>query len=89
MICRMNVIKWHVRALRQMRKLEKADHSAIREAVNEELADLSKAQNVKALTGHDYDYRLRVGRFRVFFNFDGAIRVVSIEEVRKRDERTY
>ncbi len=28
-------------------------------------------------------------RDRVFFNFDGNIRNFSIEEVSKRDERTY
>ena len=54
-----------------------------------ELLDLSKARNVKALTSHEYGYRLRVGNYRVFFDFDGAVRIVSIEEVRKRDERTY
>lgn len=54
-----------------------------------ELVDLSKARNVKALTNHEYGYRLRVGHYRVFFEFDGAVRIVSIEEVRKRDERTY
>ncbi|MDD5175783.1 MAG: type II toxin-antitoxin system RelE/ParE family toxin [Sterolibacterium sp.] len=85
----MNRIEWNPKALRQMRKLEKADHTAIRKAVNEELSDLDQARNVKALTNHDYQYRLRVGRFRVFFNFDGGIKVVSIEEVKKRDERTY
>jgi mRNA-degrading endonuclease RelE of RelBE toxin-antitoxin system len=45
--------------------------------------------NVKALVNHDYQYRLRVGNFRVFFNFDGVVHIVSIEEVKKRDERTY
>jgi hypothetical protein len=25
----------------------------------------------------------------VLFDFDGAVRIVSIEQVRKRDERTY
>jgi len=30
-----------------------------------------------------------VGNYRVFFEFDGAVRIVSIEEVKKRDERTY
>ncbi|MFP3335783.1 type II toxin-antitoxin system RelE/ParE family toxin, partial [Pseudomonas sp. SIMBA_064] len=38
---------------------------------------------------HEYGYRLRVGNYRVLFNWDGVIRVVEIEEVRKRDERTY
>ena len=54
-----------------------------------ELLDLSKARNVNALTNYEYEYRLRVGNYRVFFDFDGAVRIVSIEEVRKRDERTY
>jgi len=46
-------------------------------------------RNVKALTNHRYQYRLRVGSYRVFFNFDGVVHIVYIEEVRKRDERTY
>ncbi|MGI4812119.1 MAG: type II toxin-antitoxin system RelE family toxin, partial [Janthinobacterium lividum] len=46
-------------------------------------------QNVKALTNHQYGYRLRVGNYRVLFNWNGAVQVVEIEEVRKRDERTY
>lgn len=44
-----------------------------------------------ALARHtdEYGYRLRVGNYRVFFEFDGAVRIVSIEEVRRRDGRTY
>lgn len=57
--------------------------------MSKELVDLSVARNVKALADHEYGYRLRVGNYRVFFEFDGAIRVVKVEEVRKRDERTY
>ena len=34
-------------------------------------------------------YRLSVWAYWVFFEFDGTVRIVSIEEVRKRDERTY
>lgn len=45
--------------------------------------------NVKALTNHQYGYRLRVGDYRVFFNVAAGIQVVLIEEVKKRDERTY
>jgi mRNA interferase RelE/StbE len=61
----------------------------IRPAVSTELLDLSKARNVKALTNHEYGFRLRVGNYRVFFDYDGAVSILSIEEVRKRDERTY
>lgn len=46
-------------------------------------------QNVKALTNHRHGYRLRIGNYRVLFNWDGAIKVVEIEEVRKRDEHAY
>ena len=85
----MNSINWQPKALRQLRKVDAHAGKQIRAAVSTELLDLSEARNVKALTNHEYGYRLRVGNYRVFFNFDGAVRIVSIEEVRKRDERTY
>jgi mRNA-degrading endonuclease RelE of RelBE toxin-antitoxin system len=84
-----NSINWQPKALRQLRKIEARVGKQIREAVSTELLDLSEARNVTALTNHQYGYRLRVGNYRVFFDFDGAVRIVSIEEVRKRDERTY
>lgn len=61
----------------------------IRNTVKAELADLSRARKVNTLTNHECGYCLRVGIYRVFFEFDGDVRIVSIEEVRKRDERTY
>jgi mRNA interferase RelE/StbE len=84
-----NLINWQPKALRQLRKIDAHAGKQIRVAVNEELVDLSIARNVLALTNHEYEYRLRVGNYRVFFNFDGAVRIVNIEEVKKRDERTY
>ena len=85
----MNAINWQPRALRQLRKIDASKSRQIRASVTSELVDLSKARNVKALTNHAYGYRLRVGNYRVFFEFDGTICIVSVEEVRKRDERTY
>jgi mRNA-degrading endonuclease RelE of RelBE toxin-antitoxin system len=84
-----NSIYWQPRALRQLRKIEPRANAQIRKAVTEELTDLSSARNVKALSHHEYQYRLRVGSYRVFFNFDGAVHIVTIEEVSKRNERTY
>jgi mRNA interferase RelE/StbE len=84
-----NTINWQPKALRQLRKMESGANKQIRVAVSAELVDLTQARNVKALTNHACGYRLRVGGYRVFFDFDGAVRVVSIEEVKKRDERTY
>ena len=85
----MNAINWQPKALRQLRKLDAQAGKQIRDAVTTELVDLSKARNVKALTNHECSHRLRVGSYRVLFDFDSAVRIVSIEEVRKRDERTY
>ena len=83
------MINWQPKALKQLRKIDAQAGKQIRTAVTVELADLSKASNVKSLTNHEYGYRLRVGSYRVFFEFDGAVHIVNIEEVRKRDERTY
>ena len=85
----MNSINWQPNALKQLRKVDAQASKQIRTAVTVELADLAKARNVKSLTNHKYGYRLRVGSYRVLFDFDGTVRIVSIEEVRKRDERTY
>lgn len=48
-----------------------------------------EVSGVKALVNHDFAYRLRVGDYRVLFNVHEQIEIISIEEVKKRDERTY
>ena len=84
----MNTIKWHTKALKQLRKIDRQDNAAIRFAVNA-LAGMPDCQGVKPLTNHRYSYRLRVGRYGVLFDYDGEVRIVEIQEVKKRDERTY
>ncbi len=84
----MNEVVYSKKAAKQLRKLQPIDNAMIRRSCNQ-LADMPGCANVTALTDHAYQYRLRVGRFRVFFNFDGVARSVSIEEVKKRNERTY
>lgn len=86
----MNVINWHTKALKQLRKIPTTENRMIRSKVTDELTNLSAARNVKALTNHRYSYRLRVGRYRVFFNLHkGEVSIVTIQEVKKRDERSY
>ncbi|MDP8079954.1 type II toxin-antitoxin system RelE family toxin [Phocoenobacter skyensis] len=82
----MNKIIYQIKALKQLRKIP--EQAIIRQNIDE-LEKMPFCSNVKKLKNHKYAYRLRVGRFRVFFNFDGVINIVSIEEVKKRDERTY
>ena len=85
----MNRIEWHIRAARQLRKLPVADQKRITAAVTEKLEQFPQCSDVKALVNHRCGYRLRVGNFRVFFDFDGGIRVALVQEVKKRDSRTY
>lgn len=84
----MNNINWTKKSLKQLRKVHNSDAKAIVSGVGQ-LVSFPKAKNVKKLTKHQYPYRLRVGDYRVFFEFDGEVKIVTIEEVKKRDERTY
>jgi len=84
----MNSIKWTPKATKQVRKLDAQYAKQIVTAVRE-LAQMPNCQNIKALTNHEYGYRLRVGNYRVLFDWASEIKIVEIQEVRKRDERTY
>lgn len=85
----MNTINWTPKAIRQAMKIKDVTMRAKIFNDTQALAAFPACANVKKLTNHEYGYRLRVGNFRVMFNHDGAISVVSIEEVKKRDDRTY
>jgi len=84
----MNTVYWTVRAAKQLRKLHRLHQVAVRDAVST-LANMPACTNVVRLVNHDYAYRLRVGDYRVLFNWEGSVKIVQIEAIRKRDERTY
>jgi mRNA-degrading endonuclease RelE of RelBE toxin-antitoxin system len=86
----MNTIKWAKKAYRQLRKLRNPQaEETIFDAVGA-LAAWPECQHVKQLVNHEYQYRLRVGRYRVFFDASGdTITIITIQEVKKRDEQTY
>ena len=44
---------------------------------------------ILALTKHKYDYRLRVGNYRILFDADSEVKIVDIQEVKRRDGNTY
>ncbi|MDH2235408.1 type II toxin-antitoxin system RelE/ParE family toxin [Pigmentiphaga sp. GD03639] len=85
----MYTINWMKKARKQLATVgtQKA-REAIVDAVST-LVDLPNAQNVKALTKHQCGYRLRVGKYRVLFDADHEIRIVEVQEVKKRDDQTY
>ncbi len=84
----MNSVEYTRKAAKQLRKLQSQDSKLVR-AECDGLASMPNCVNVKSLTNHACQFRLRVGNYRVFFNFDGVVHIVTIEEVKKRDERTY
>ena len=89
MVITLFALFWTVKATKELFKLKNTvAQKAIKVGVSE-LANYPSCTNVKALTNHDYQYRLRVGNYRVFFNVHTDVEIVSIEEVKKRDERTY
>ncbi len=84
----MHEIAWNKRAVKSLKRIDKKETERIYRAV-QGLKNWPNSKKTVALVNHEYAYRLRVGRFRVFFNIEDTIRIVWIEEVKKRDERTY
>ena len=85
----MATIEWKRKAIKQLSKIDSVQRPKITNAVNS-LTNYRTANNVKALQNHQYDFRLRVGNYRVMFDVvNGNVEIVLIQEVKKRDETTY
>jgi mRNA-degrading endonuclease RelE of RelBE toxin-antitoxin system len=84
-----NTIYWTRRAAKQLRKIARPYAKTIYEKVTALKADQRTWKNVTKLTNHTSGFRLRVGRYRVLFSHDEIVKIVNIEEVKKRDEQTY
>ncbi|CAN5832547.1 type II toxin-antitoxin system RelE/ParE family toxin [soil metagenome] len=84
-------VQVQAKAARQLRKIAKKyrdDYEAVIAAA-QTLKDWPNVEGVKALTNHRYGYRMRVGRFRIFFDVGRSIKIVYVEEVERRDDHTY
>ena len=82
----MKIIQWRMKALRQLRKIKnKKDRNTIYDAVDA-LRYFPDCSSIKKLKNRN-DYRLRVGKWRVIFT--ESLEILYIEEVKKRNERTY
>ncbi len=80
---------WQPKAVNQLKKIgDRLVQERILTA-SRGLADFPACPNVKRLTNHEYTHRLRVGDWRILFNVFEEISIASVEEVKKRDERTY
>ena len=81
-------IFWERKALKRLKKIPIKDRRFISDSVKK-LSNWTDTQNVRKLVSHQYQYRLRIGRYRVFFDKEDSLKILRIEEVKKRDDRTY
>lgn len=84
----MNVV-WQPKALKQLKKIGDRSVQERILAATRGLATFPACPNIKPLVNHEYTHRLRVGNWRVLFNAFKEVSIVSVEEVKKRDEQTY
>lgn len=82
-------VVWQPKAVKQLKKI---GDRVVQERILKTTRGLSQfpdCSKVKRLTDHEPTHRLRVGNWRVLFNVFEEVNIVSIEEVKKRDENTY
>src|SRR3546814_15696918 len=82
----MNSIFWTSKAAKQLRKIDRQHQAVIRDGVGA-LAAMPDCQNIKALTHHQYGYRLRVGNYRVLFDWGVEAKIMETQAVRKDRKR--
>lgn len=75
-------------ALKQLSKIEKPMREKIRTAISD-LAHNPRPFGYKKLVNEDGLYRIKVSNYRVIYDVQDNILLVSVLRVAKRNERTY
>jgi mRNA interferase RelE/StbE len=78
-------IEWRRRALRQLLDFPDKYGIHIHEKVGE-LEEFPDCDNLKKLMDLTSDYRLAVNQHSVLFSFSNQITIISIDEVKHRDD---
>lgn len=80
------------KALKQLNKVQFQDRKKIFSGI-QNLQNSETWGDVRKLVNHQYDYRLRIGNYRILFNATDRKQVevneISVEEVKRRNESTY
>ena len=84
----MYFVNWGKKALKQLLKISDVDRGRILEEVSK-LEAFPAVHNVKSLSQHQYGSRLRVGHYRVRFDVARVVRIIDVQEVKRRDDNTY
>ncbi len=69
-----------------LRKISKKDREKLFGIIDRLLNGEKKGLNIKKLKGAEF-YRLRSGRFRIIFHYEG--KEIIIDSIKLRDENTY
>lgn len=81
-------IEWTNKAFRQFRKIrDRQLQQSLFEKITQ-LEHFSNCENVLKLKGR-LGFRLRVQNWRIIFDKEDSLSIIKIQEVRKRNERTY
>lgn len=85
-----NEIKFTSKAIKNLSKVDKRYYEAIKRKILI-LANFPNVElDIKKLQGEADCYRLRVGRYRIIFEWiDGVPKIIEIQAIVKRDEQTY
>ena len=81
-------VQWEKKAFKQLLAISHDQRKTITYAAAG-LKNWPDCPGVERHTSHKNQYELRLGRTHVLFNVDSAVRIISIEKVKKRDEHTY
>ena len=82
-------IDWSPRARRQLAKVRpRGLQLRLVDAVGR-LSAFPSVPGLERLVDHRFGFRLRVGAWRVLLDVETERHLVLVQEVRKRDERTY
>ncbi len=85
----MHKISWTNKAKKNFRKIPQNQKLQIYQAISTLSQPVDEWHNVKKMKNYPFDYRLRVGNYRVIFDLHKQANIISIEKIGARNERTY
>jgi len=78
------------RAQHELDDVNQADRRLVYEALDRFAADpFSRHADVTRISGSQGDFRLRVGNWRLMFQYDRTARLILVTRVLRRNEGTY
>lgn len=78
------------KADKQLDKIDPRYKQAVINAIASLISFPDVNLDIVKIKGKDGEYRIRVGRYRVLFEWiDNKPKIIEIKEIKKRDEQTY